>query len=529
MSFERKVIGDIPLHEAAAFFTSMKQPVVYEDAVKTASSRMKSAAQQIIEKMLAGEMPEGKAGKFKTAAKKEKVGPVGAASIGGAIGAGASALHGKKLKEIKASRLKAALGGSAARVAVGTAAAAAAGYGIKKLHEHSEKRAAQRPPGLTDRQWISEFYTNRMKYAAVKLGYGEGSPAAGTSDPDPNSQGGQPTPAASNVPSGPMGPPSGPAQDPAAAKPSTEPTVPINYMGAELVARAAQNTNEVGFLRDRLNATTEQNNLMAQQVQSFQDELSQIQQTQQAAGDQVMQATNEAVAASNRALQQSMQAANMRIGIQKMRESMMELASQDPESMGTLAQQDAMQQQNAEQAAVNQQTGKPEQTATQGTQPGSPAAEAPEEGGSEEGGASSQPKDKAPQVQIKTGAIMTPEQLEVLKGSLPYALPGAAVGSALAGYHGYKQSHGGQERAQEQVRNLEAEQTGGFSKSLELAKAKKNLADAEVHTKHPDKMMARNLGLGALMGSAAGSGVQAIVDKAREFRMLEHAKNFRGI
>ena len=421
--FERQIIGEIPIEEAASFFIGMKQPSLSSERVKSASSRMQGSVQGTISELLAGKMPEGKFGRFK---------PV------------------DQIKEASA----------------------------------------------------------RMKTAAVKLGFA----AAGAGEAEPNMEGGQPSPAASNLPAqagagGSMAPPEGPVQDPQAAKPTTEPTVPVNYMGAELLARAAQQANEVGFLKERLNAATEQNNMMTQQLQSVQGQVDQLGQTSQAASDQIMQATNEAVAASDRALQHSMQAANMRIGIQKMREAMMELASQDPESMGTLAQQQAVQEETAEQQAVNGAAGTPAQAPSQGTAPGTPAAEAPEEGGAEEKSdtnTSEPDQSKTPQVQIKTGMF----------SSMRGALPGALAGASLAGLHSMKQGRDLPE-AQAKVDQLEGEQEGGsFSKALQLARAKKNLADSEVHAKHPGKagLMAAlgGAGGGAMLGMAAHDVIGAL-------------------
>jgi len=80
--FENALVSDIPLHEASAFFVGIKtasrrvehkEIVIPEEVVKTASLRMKSAAQRVIEDLLAGKMPEGKAGYFKTASARMKL------------------------------------------------------------------------------------------------------------------------------------------------------------------------------------------------------------------------------------------------------------------------------------------------------------------------------------------------------------------------------------------------------------------------------------------------------------------------
>lgn len=573
-NFERQIIGEIPLHEAASFFVGMKTFPVSNEQIKTAGARMKSAAQQQIEKLLAGEVPEGKAGHFKPVNEIKE-----ASAAGKVVRRGTELLSGSKAKSLrqaaddalgraatqvaplrpsdlpsvrslrdssyaqskfrmpkdspqraprpipggpalKASKKLDQMAGSeaakvdAARMVAAGAGGAAVGAGTTEAAHHKKekkKTAGGRPAGMSDRQWIHEFYTNREKYepgysarmktAALKLGFGANSPA-GMGDPEANMEGGQPTPAASNLPAMPgasMAPPSGPIQDPIAARPSTAPTVPVNYMGAELLAQAAQRTNEVGFLRERLNAATEQNNMLTQQVQQVQSQIDQLSQSQQAAGDQIMQATNEAVASSTRALEHSMQAANMRMGIQKMREAMMELASQDPESMGTLAQQQQLQEESAmEQQAVNAGTGAPGQSPTPPAQPGAPAAGATEEGGPEEGGSgesgNSSGSPKAPQVQIKTGG---------LPGGA--VIPGVLAGAGIAGLMGYRKSQS-MDQATADVGQAEqdSQATGSFAKALELSKAKQNLAETEAAAAHPKEYTARSALRGAAQGGVVG-------------------------
>lgn len=546
-NFERQIIGEIPLHEAASFFVEMKQSVSREAQVKTAGARMKSAAQQVIDGLLTGDMPEGKAGRFKPVNQIKEAGVVQSLSKGlkrgGEVLSGASgrkAMSAENWHGLTGARLQGMAVGSSTgnrdellsmaerrlraakrageigvkeerktQVARG-AAAGLAGVAVGRASKSgSEKSAAsQRPPGLTDRQWVHEFYVNRLKMAAAKLGFGMNS-SAGLGSPEANMEGGQPSAADSNLPAlggASMAPPSEPIQDPEAAKPTTDPTVPVNYMGAELMARAAQQANEVGFLRERLNVATEQNNALTQQVQEAQVQLQQLNETSMAAGDQISQAANEAVAASDRALQHSMMAANMRMGIQKMREAMMELASQDPESMGTLAQQQQVQEESAmaaEQQAVNGGAGTPGQTATSPTGPGAPSAGAPQEGGPESGGtgesgnSSGEPKkEPTTKVEVKTGSI---------PGGM--IIPGALAGAGLAGLAGYRASQGGDE-ARAKVEELEGQQEGGsFRKALELSRAKQQVADTELREKHPVRSTVGSALGGAAQGAVVGSAL----------------------
>ena len=346
--------------------------------------------------------------------------------------------------------------------------------------------------------------------AAMKIAFGmDAGGAGGMQGSMPNEQGGQPTAAAQGAPGQPApeaAPPPQPVQDIDAAKSMAPPTVPVNYMGAEMVARAAQEANEVGFLRERLNAATDQNNGMKQELDQAQQQLQQLQQQSQQVGDQVMQATQEAVASSERALQNSMQAANMRIGINKMREAMMQVASQEPESMGTLAQQEQVQQEQQQQQAVNGQAGAPGQSPSPETAPGAAAAGAPEAGppGPESGGTGESGNasggSAAPQISIKTGAAMPPGML-----------PGAVAGAGLAALHGYRRSAGVEQKQQEVAKAEEAAAGGGFGKALDLAKAKQELAQNELHAKHPVMSNVKNVLGGAIGGAAAGAAAGKFV------------------
>jgi len=567
-SFEDQLMGGIPLHEAADFFTSMKQPTaaaMQEKVAGAASDLMDSLAN-------GGPMPAGKAGRFKpvdeikesekTAATLREVegkttskmeglyrdaGAIRGGAKGGATGGAAGTIVGAGIGALKGGKggaLRGAARGAIKGLGIGGGGGAIVGgaVGAKKgkekgqhvgQHINTMRRGsiaksmamssvqkklleqAQKDPEFR-RGLIEASGRGRMNKAAeaearfLKLAFGE--EGGGMAGGGPNMEGGQPAPAAQQSAPGMTPPEAGtaPAQDPQAAMPTTAPTVPVNYMTSELMARAAQEANEVGFLRERLNAATEQNQAAQQQMQQAQAQLEQMQQETAASGEQIMAATNEAVAASDRALQQSLQAANMRMGIQKMRESMLQLASQDPESMGTMAQAEQQQAVAAEQQAVDAQAGTPGQTGSPATGTGSPAAGAGgpggpgPEGGGDGSSASPSGSNAKPQISIKTGSPMA------------MALPGAVAGAGLAALQGYRQSTQGVEDAQAEVSQLEQEQqSGSFGKALDLAKAKKRLADNELAQAHPVKSNIKEIVGGALGGAAVGAAGKQLWDTAR--------------
>lgn len=557
--FARDLTGEVPLHEAASYFVAMKSFPVSDEAVKTAGVKMAGAAADLMDSLAnGGPMPEGKAGRFKpvdevkeaekTAATLAEVegkttrkmkgvyrdaGISRGGAKGGVVGAALGGIAGA-LKGGKKGALKGAAGGAAAGAGVGgtvggvkgTKKGKGVGQHINKVRRGSiaKSMAMQNIRGklLTQAQKDPEFRRGLLeaarprpslrKAAEVKIALGEG---AGAAEAQPNMEGGQPTEAAAGpapqAPAQQVAPQAPPVQDPAAAMPTTAPTVPQNYMDAEVMARAAQAATETGFLRERLNVATEQNTAMQQQVQQAQQELQGLQEQTAASGEQIMQATNEAVQASDRALQQSMAAANMRMGINKMRESFLQLASQDPEQMGTMAQQEQLQAQQAEeQQAVNGQAGAPGQAPGPEAGPGQAPAGAgdtvseagPEAGGAPSGAGKGAPgKSTAPNISIKTGAAP------------PGMLPGALMGAGLAGLHGMRRPDVPQ--AEENVEQLEGEQTGSFGKAMELAKARMALAHSKLKETNPVAAGAAGMLSGAVGGAVLGSSAGKLHNTAR--------------
>lgn len=524
-NFEEQLMGGIPLHEAAEFFVRVKRP---SDAyTKEASTKLAGAASDLMDQLAAGgPMPAGKAGKFK------KVDTIKEAAVGASLKRGLNVLTGAPGRKARAAATKHKSVAGASEEELGDALKKTPFYrqGTRGELQDSVRRAraGRRAEAVAGREeartrkahmglgaaglgaagaGLTMSKKDKMKQAAalLKIAFGEeGMGGEAMIGGGPNMQGGQPTPAAQGASgmSAPNVAGAPPTQDPEAAMPSSPPTLPVNYMAAEQVARAAQEANEVGFLRERLNSATEQNNALKSQLGDVQMQLDQLNQQSQQTGEQVMAATAEAVNASERALQQSMQAANMRIGVNKMREAFMQLASQEPEQLGTLAQQEQVQAEQAQQGAIDAQTGSPEQSSSPETGTESPSAEASKPGGSENNTASQPGKPAQPNISIKTGGV-------------PWAVPGAVAGAGLAALHGKKLSQGTGELEQ-QVATLEQEQEqGSFGKAMELAKAKMRLAEAELHQKHPARANVQGVMGGAFGGAMVGSALQGLSRTAK--------------
>jgi hypothetical protein len=253
-----------------------------EMQTKTASAKMKSAAQQMISDLLEGRMPEGKAGHFKTAA----------------------VIPTKK-----------------------------------------------------------EFLSNLVK-ARPKLAFASEQPAP----QDQPAQQQAPAPA-------PQIPAANPTSMPAT---SSAPLQPVNYMGAEQQAQQSQQLNEANFYRERMLHAVQENQSLQQQIAESQATMDQLQQQAASTGIQIQTVTQQALQAQERALEHSQMAAKMRMGMQQMREQMLQIASQDPAAIAEQKAQEAsaaagQAQAQAQQQAVDQQAGTPE-ASPEATAPGTLAA-----------------------------------------------------------------------------------------------------------------------------------------------------------
>lgn len=353
----------------------------------------------------------------------------------------------------------------------------------------------------------------RFDEALRKLGYYPGQEAATGPDETatPDSQLG---PAGESSPQG-MG-----TQPMMANPPGSQRFDPVNYLEAEQVARQAQEQNEAGFYRERAHAAEAQNQSMGQMVQAIQEQLNQVQAQAAESGSQIMQATQEASAAHDSALQQATLAARMRMGMQALRAQMMEIASQDPEQLAAaaggpspsevgdvMAEGDAAnmgQQQTMDpsgQAEPGAQPGTPGAAPAQGSQPGTPPPGAGAPGPAPEtqnaSGEAGQNADETAELQSrKEGSAVR----QAIRQNAPWMAGGALVGAVQGVREGGKV-----DAMRAKVEELQGKQDGGFARALEIAHAQMDLANAE-KAKHSPGVAALKGGVrGAGMGMAIGS------------------------
>lgn len=469
------LLDPIPLHEAANFFVSIKRGSGHSnEQVKTASVKMKSAAQQVIADLLAGKMPEGKAGHFKTAA----VNPIKHLKRYGELLTGSKARKlenaSQMISESRAARKIDKLVnrereavGVTRKITGGIAGAGAIGVGAGALKALAQKGLKEEP-----------------KHAHVKLANPPDFETASAASQDN-------TPSPSPVP------------QTATIGPSKKmPQFPAEYMNNEAAGNTAQEATESAFLRERLGLATQKSQAMESQISQIQSELDGLRNESAMAGTQAQTATQEAVEANDRALQHSQLAANMRIGIQKMRDQMLQIASQDPEGFA--------------QSQMTQ-AGTPESSpeAGGGTPPGSAPAGAGGPGGAEPkpgSGESGSPVTDTAEGSSKLSTAM--EALKNIAKKLPYAAAGAAAGAA--GSVPWDRTI---PKLESKVENLES-QPGSFGQAVDLAQARTRLEMARIGKDYP-----RRAALGGAAGGAIAGyfgGPELVVQAKRVFTPTHH-------
>jgi len=98
---------------------------------------------------------------------------------------------------------------------------------------------------------------------------------------------------------------------------------PAAYLEQESQAREIQGQNEAAFYRQKMREAT-------QAMQDAQAQLSQTQQQADQLGGEVQERTQQALEANMSSTEQAREIANLRIGTEKMRQAMLQLAAQDP-------------------------------------------------------------------------------------------------------------------------------------------------------------------------------------------------------
>lgn len=278
--------------------------------------------------------------------------------------------------------------------------------------------------------------------------------------------------------------------------------MPVNYLEAEQLAQEAQQANEANFYRQKLQDAATQMQLLQSQQMDMQQQLDQVSQQAQQANMSIQVANQQASAAQDEATRQAQLAANMRMGMQTMRQQLMDLASQDPEAF------------SAPQQPMGPETGmeSPEPPPQEGPAEQAEGAPLPEENMQGEG---------APMPTYEQQAAGAEPTAEMKMGSaLTNPLPWAALGGALGGAGAYLQGQKGPEGYQEQIQQAEqATEGGGFSQAVRLARLKAQSEMAGVMQKHPVKSTLMGAASGALLGASAGPGV---------VRELGRTKNLMG-
>lgn len=379
---------------------------------------------------------------------------------------------GKAVGRVGGALAGAALGHRYVGGPAGTAVGAGIGYlaggdAGKELGRSRDVRLARMRAGTPIKKAAA---TLRVRLLAEKLGTGMGAPGAA---------------------SAPMSSPS-----------SFSDVHASNYLDAELAGQRAQDASEASYHRQR--AAEAENAAQAAQAQmvEVQSQLAQLQAQAQGASQQVQQATQEALAAQDEALKQTQVAANMRMGMQKLRAAMLDVASQDP----------------AEVAASELQAQAVPPSADAPVAPQGPAAEAGQApampGAVPPGGGMEAP----PQLPVGEGAgadpsTAAPASSMKLSNLAMERAGGALVGAGVGALHARELTMSVPLR-RKQLRELEEKEQSGFFQAMRLAAAKARLSSAEVAERHPVPTIITGAAKGALVGATAAPSIVSNTNSA---------------
>lgn len=337
----------------------------------------------------------------------------------------------------------------------------------------------------------------------------------GSAAPGPQPEGMAPPP-----PMPPEAPPEMPTGAPTGVTPQTQ---PVNYLQAEQMGQQAQAANESAYYRSQLNQAQQQNTGMQQQLADLQMQMQQVQQQADQASQSIQAATQSAVMAQDEATRQATEAAKARIGAQQLRAQILEAASQDPAALGEAAMAPP-----APPGMEGAQVGPDGQPVPQG-EPGAPDA------GIEEPPGPEGPAGQAPTQQAAPGAVPPvggpgnapagpfpgPDPTMAMPGGqqkmgaanpLALAALGAGTGGLWGAGFGLRKQHDA-EGLRSRVEQLE-QRPLGFRQAVALARAKHQLADAELAEMHPVAGAAKGALGGAMKGAimlpAAAMSLEAV-------------------
>lgn len=305
---------------------------------------------------------------------------------------------------------------------------------------------------------------------------------------------------------------------PAAPPPGSRGLEATNYLDAELAARDEQQVNEAAFYRQRMHDAMQQLQGVQDELQATQGQLQSLQDASSAVNDQISQKTQQAVDANILATQEVQRAADMRIGLEKMRQQLLQVASQDPSLLAAPPPPVEGAPPPGAPPEASPAQAPPTDAGPPSSNGGGEGQPPPEEPKGESGGAEgekpqegSKPPGKNPQLSVKVG--------NALRGALPWAAGGAALGGGgalLAAKHG--------DKLRAAVEEMQAgREAGDFDKAKELAKRYAQLSEAERAEKSPLKAM----GMGALAGAAALGSVGPQLVPATK-RLMGNIQNLRG-
>lgn len=303
--------------------------------------------------------------------------------------------------------------------------------------------------------------------------------------------------------------------------------LPSNYLQAEAIGQEVQNTNEANYFREKARAAEAQ---AAQSGQAAQEQLSQMQMgTEQlqmeadSAAQRIQAALQEAMKARDEALQQTEIAANMRLAMQKQRQTLMELASQDPAPSTSAAMSASIdgtlppappappvEPPMEGQAVLPEGAVGADRAPVPNTAPGSAPAAGAKDMNAPAGVPPGPPPESAspaaggPPLRQKTSAAEGGTEKTAYLGALAGAVVGAAAGAGSV----YRDQGRNLGEMQERLSDLQRAQDGSYGQAAAAARLQKEIADTSLAQQFPGHVAARRAAGTALNFGLRGAGIE---------------------
>jgi hypothetical protein len=308
----------------------------------------------------------------------------------------------------------------------------------------------------------------------------------------------------------------GSQEAPMASPTDTQTPMPQNYLQAEAIGQEAQNANEANYFREKARASeaasAQVTQQAQQQVEQVQASAAALQAEADSAAQRIQASLQEAMRARDEALQQTEIAANLRMAMQKQRQVMMEVASQDPAADSAAALQSSMPPVPPAEPPMEGQQMVSEGPAGQSPAPNTPPGAAPPAGAKDMNAPAGPPPGSPPEAAAPAGGV---PPVGTKEGHVKQAFIGAVTGAGLglitgAGSVAYDQSRNVAEM-QSRLSELQRTQDGSYGQAAAAARLQKQIVDTQMAQNFPGHIAAQRSISTAMNFGMRGAGIESAI------------------